>query len=668
MGNVMMRFGQQNANDLADKSHDDNTQDTTPKGFVICGAQEKNLKKGVVIMTNRIKYVDETAPGASDKRSISFTRGGNFAAPSYFQDTILEMKVHDRVVVSLKIKFVKDLPSPKPQLGIQHGPSDAELKDAYNAFLNTAVSDEWIDVRTSFVLDEATARGGDLLVRLNFQDIVDGQEILFCDWIVSVEGDLSVIAPFGTEWKALNKPTDDNLIGISARADKICVLGVDKKIYCSPWKAIENVNAEGDESQETSRGAFATLEWQYLSNVGVTEPQQLGEEAETNACLDVAVSKAGIWAVDERSHVLMRTGIDSENPFGKSWKSVGEGALRVSLGDDRACFIATSEKQIFCKSGVSIGSDGGAWGELRKGAITHVSMSGRDMWGITPLEKVRRRVGVPEMLPPHQCPEPTFSFAPSAEYGQMNPVASVMHEPIFNHTEDPVERDDIRLYTAAVMGLDRMVYGIPGSVAEKLIRFDPETKTVDFFGELLGKSSDGQAGQYEGIALDSVSGKLYACPANSDSILVVDPHTLSINAIPVPDMAQLRNNMGTVNANNKIFCVPGAGQENMLYVDTTTDTIGNVILKREFEAFHGEDWSKYIESSGWHGGALARNGKIYMCPHESNVALVVDAKTSEVHGTDLVPEKYVSKKAQMGWPCTILDGWKDLLRTDGEYG
>lgn len=127
----------------------------------------------------------------------------------------------------------------------------------------------------------------------------------------------------------------------------------------------------------------------------------------------------------------------------------------------------------------------------------------------------------------------------------------------------------------------------------------------------------------------AMNGKIYCAPYDSDSVLIIDPETdtvdtTSITGLNTANYTNLRTNNGkwadgTLAPSGKIFCIPH--HENcVLILDPETSSIDTTSLT-------STDTSYYK----WSGGVLADNGKIYGVPYSSEYFLVLDpeAETTE---------------------------------------
>ncbi|MBK7057241.1 MAG: putative Ig domain-containing protein [Leptospiraceae bacterium] len=172
-------------------------------------------------------------------------------------------------------------------------------------------------------------------------------------------------------------------------------------------------------------------------------------------------------------------------------------------------------------------------------------------------------------------------------------------------------------WQGGVLAPNGKIYGIPANSSSVLI-IDPTTNTADT------STITGLTGGWVGGVL-APNGKIYGIPQNSTSVLIIDPTTNTADTTTITGLTGtgLKWNGGVLAPNGKIYGIPRDSTK-VLIIDPTTNTADTTTIA----GLRGT-----IDK--WVGGVLAPNGKIYGIPISITSVLIIDPTTNTANTTTI---------------------------------
>lgn len=178
-------------------------------------------------------------------------------------------------------------------------------------------------------------------------------------------------------------------------------------------------------------------------------------------------------------------------------------------------------------------------------------------------------------------------------------------------------------WVGGILGEDGCIYGIPNG-ASKVLKIDPNTEQIEFFGELPNKEF-----KYTGGCV--YKDKIYGFPRKSNNLLEIDTKSKVVKEICL-NINDGENNYtddhhysGTL-CENIVYLAPGMSKYILaINLDTfTTYKIGEDIIPEDYRYW---------------GAILHSNGLIYFFPDKNAQVMVLNPKTQEI--------KFIGEKSKV---------------------
>lgn len=179
----------------------------------------------------------------------------------------------------------------------------------------------------------------------------------------------------------------------------------------------------------------------------------------------------------------------------------------------------------------------------------------------------------------------------------------------------------IQMYFGGVLAPNGSIYGIP-LAAETIIKIDPDTDTVSFFGELQEGSR-----KWAGGVL-TPDGIIVAVPDDATQILLIDTNDDSISFLDVPDYGNQKWSFGVFAPNGLVYMVPDDAPT-FLTLDLATNTLN--------------EFGDFPESDKWNGAVVGFNGKIYTVPDSDDRLLELDLCLETNFAVEVLLSTYFNK-------------------------
>lgn len=179
-------------------------------------------------------------------------------------------------------------------------------------------------------------------------------------------------------------------------------------------------------------------------------------------------------------------------------------------------------------------------------------------------------------------------------------------------------------WVGGIMGEDGCIYGIPNG-SDKVIKIDPKTEQIEFFGELSNKGFKYTGGCF-------YKDKIYGFPRKSNNLLEIDTKNKSVKEINLNmhyndqnDFIDDHHYSGTL-CGNVVYLAPRIAHYILaINLDTyNTCKIGENIIPKDY---------RYC------GGILHSNGLIYFFPEKNAQVMVLDPETQVI--------KFIGEKSEV---------------------
>jgi len=185
-------------------------------------------------------------------------------------------------------------------------------------------------------------------------------------------------------------------------------------------------------------------------------------------------------------------------------------------------------------------------------------------------------------------------------------------------TEDP-PTSIVNKWFGGVLANNGKIYGIPANSTSILI-IDPVLNFPSV--SITGLPADDN--KWNGGVL-AKNGKIYGIPANSTSILIIDPETNTADTTTITGLSADSGKWqgGVLAPNGQIFGIP-FNREFLLIIDPETNLLNEVPISSQILNESDTSSDMNVLNGGWSGGVLAPNGMIYGIPFNSRVILVIN--------------------------------------------
>ena len=116
----------------------------------------------------------------------------------------------------------------------------------------------------------------------------------------------------------------------------------------------------------------------------------------------ISVGKAGVWALNVDNDILIRKGINTQNPLGTNWEAVSFGdkssvqdkLVQIESGNLGVVYGVNGMNKIYCRTGYTNWSPFGSSWAVVPGKAKHVSCGDYGCWAVRPDNTVGFREGV----------------------------------------------------------------------------------------------------------------------------------------------------------------------------------------------------------------------------------------------------------------------------------
>lgn len=200
-------------------------------------------------------------------------------------------------------------------------------------------------------------------------------------------------------------------------------------------------------------------------------------------------------------------------------------------------------------------------------------------------------------------------------------------------------------WAGGVLARNGKIYCIPRDSTCVLI-IDPSMNTLDITS-ITGLYG---ANKWTGGVL-APNGKIYCIPRDSTSVLIIDPETNMVDTTSISGLTGTNKyGGGVLGSDGKIYCLPrNVNNPNVLIIDPSTNTIDNFSIT----GLRGD----------WIGGVLARNGKIYGIPLNTQSVLILNPSSpvvdiSSLYGIDIQSAFYDNANKKLNCGSSLLLGLK----------
>ena len=178
-----------------------------------------------------------------------------------------------------------------------------------------------------------------------------------------------------------------------------------------------------------------------------------------------------------------------------------------------------------------------------------------------------------------------------------NGVAILEIDPVTKTTPTFGSFSGTQQWWGAVLAPNGKIYGIPYD-ATSILEIDPIARTTTTFGSFSGTA------KWKGGVLGS-NGIIYGIPYNSTNILKIDPITQTTTTV---SSSYNRFEGGVLGPDGKIYCMPNSDSSPPSINDAYPKVFDPITETSSILAVTGNPFSF---QSGFQGGVLASNGKIY---------------------------------------------------------